>query len=83
MLDSISTFSFSFLLIKIGVNSSSLLIRTSTSGLLCLSTIWDEKFSKHIAAFRVRLTAVKYGFKVPDWKEKSLKTLLKLNLIHF
>ena len=34
---------------------------TSTSGLLCLSTTWDEKLSKHMAAVKVCLTAVKYG----------------------
>lgn len=39
MLDSMSTFSLSFLLISIGVRRSSLLARTSTSGLLCFSTI--------------------------------------------
>lgn len=32
---------------------------TSTSGLLCLSTTWEEKFSKHIAASSVLLTADK------------------------
>ena len=32
---------------------------TSTSGLLCLSTTWEEKFSRHIAASSVVLTADK------------------------
>ena len=39
---------------------------TSTSGLLCLSTTCDEKFSKHIAAVRVFFTAVRYGLSVAD-----------------
>ena len=40
---------------------------TSTSGLLCLSTTWDEKLSKHMAAVKVCLTAVKYGRNVAAW----------------
>lgn len=41
-------------------------ILTSTSGLLCLSTTWEEKFSKHMAAAKVCLTAFKYGLSVAD-----------------
>lgn len=40
----------------------------STSGLLCLSTTCDEKFSRHIAAVRVDLTAARYGLSVLDFK---------------
>ena len=44
---------------------------TSTSGLLCLSTTCDEKLSKHIAAVKVCLTAVKYGRSVAAWKRNK------------
>ena len=40
----------------------------STSGLLCLSTTCEAKFSKHIAAVKVALTAFKYGLKVLDYR---------------
>ena len=57
-------FSFSFLAITMGfnINSGLWVLSTSISGLLCLSTNWDEKSSKHIAAVNDDLTAVKYGF---------------------
>ncbi len=38
----------------------------STSGLLCLSTIWEGKFRMQTAAFKVAFTVSKYGFKAPD-----------------
>lgn len=41
---------------------------TSTSGLLCLSTTCDEKFSTHMEACKVFLTASRYGFRVDDYK---------------
>lgn len=41
---------------------------TSTSGLLCRSTTWEEKFSKHRAACRVARTAFRYGRRVAVWK---------------
>ena len=36
--------------------------RISTSGLLCLSTVCDGKFLKHVAAVKVVLQASRYGF---------------------
>ena len=36
---------------------------TSTSGLLCRSTICDAKFCRHSAAFSVSLTASRYGLR--------------------
>ena len=56
---SISTFSLSFLDIITGFNKSSGDSLTSISGLLCLSTFWEEKFSTHMAAWRVRFTHTK------------------------
>lgn len=38
----------------------------STSGVLCLSATWEEKFSKHKAAVKVERTAVRYGRSVLD-----------------
>lgn len=61
---SIRTRSFSFRDITTGFSSNSLLLRTSTSGLLCRSTTCDEKLVKHIDAVNVCRTAVKYGFSV-------------------
>ena len=61
---SIKTFSFSFRLTIKGVNNNSLLLRTSTSGLLCLSTTWELKLSRHMAAVNVDLPAFRYGFNV-------------------
>lgn len=46
------------------VSPRSLTHLTSTSGLLCRSTTWEEKFSKHRAAWRVARTAFRYGRKV-------------------
>jgi hypothetical protein len=40
----------------------------STSGLLCRSTIWEAKFSKHIAAVRVERMAARYGASETDCK---------------
>ena len=40
---------------------------TSTSGLLCLSTIWEGKFRIQAAACRVLCTASKYGFNTLTW----------------
>ena len=34
-------------------------ITTSISGLLCLSTFWLEKFSRHMAASRVLFTQIR------------------------
>ena len=39
----------------------------STSGLLCLSTFCEAKFSKHTAAVNVARTADRYGFNVFDY----------------
>ena len=39
----------------------------SISGLLCLSTTWDEKFWSVNAAVRVLLTALRYGRSVLDY----------------
>lgn len=41
--------------------------RTSTSGLLCLSTTCEEKFSRQRAACKVARTALRYGRKVAVW----------------
>ena len=68
---SINTFSFSLRLTTRGVNKSSLLLRTSTSGLLWRSTIWDSKFSRHIAAVRLARTALRYGFSVAAWVSRK------------
>lgn len=38
----------------------------STSGLLCRSTTWDEKFSSVSAAVSVARTAFRYGRRVFD-----------------
>ena len=56
---SIRTFSFSFLLMVTGCSRSSLLLLTSTSGLLCSSMTWEEKFSKQWAACSVVCTALR------------------------
>ncbi len=40
---------------------------TSTSGLLCRSTTWLSKFSRHIAAVREARTAFRYGLRVAAW----------------
>jgi len=40
--------------------------RTSTSGLLCRSTFWEEKFSRHMAASSVDRTAARYVARVFD-----------------
>jgi hypothetical protein len=50
-----------------GFNKTSFVEPASTSGLLCLSTICEAKFSRHKAAVNVALTAFKYGFKVLDF----------------
>lgn len=63
---SIKTRSFSLRDMTTGVKISSSLLRTSTSGLLCRSTTCDEKLVRHMAAFNVCRTAVKYGFNVAD-----------------
>ena len=39
----------------------------STSGLLCLSTICDPKFSRHMAACMVARTQAKYGLLAVDY----------------
>ena len=52
---------------------------TSTSGLLCLSTTWLSKFSRHMAAVREERTACRYGFNVAAYrgnKERKLRTAL-------
>ena len=61
---SIKVDSLSVRVIVIGVKRSSLLLRSSTSGLLCLSTVWEGKFRKHRAASRVDRIQVKYGLSV-------------------
>ena len=66
MLGSIKTLSFSFLETMTGLRRSSWDSLISISGLLCLSTFWLEKFSRHIAASRVLLTHKRYGFRVAD-----------------
>ena len=63
---SIMHFSSAFLLITIGFNTNSLLDLTSTSGLLCLSTVCDGKSRKHKAAVSDALIQFKYGRKVVD-----------------
>lgn len=45
--------------------------RTSTSGLLCLSTTCEEKFSRQRAACRVARTALRYGRNVAVWGRKK------------
>lgn len=53
--------------------------RTSTSGLLCLSTTWEEKFSRQRAACRVARTALRYGRKVAVWERGyTSKQLIKI-----
>ena len=52
-----------------GLSSSSGDSLTSISGLLWRSTFCDEKFSRHMAACSVRLTANRYGFNVADCKK--------------
>eukprot|EP00732_Lithocolla_globosa_P005744 Lithocolla_globosa_v1_NODE_6172_length_1125_cov_102.966355.p2 type:complete len:102 gc:universal NODE_6172_length_1125_cov_102.966355:738-1043(+) len=54
---SILTCSFSFLLMTMGVNKTSLLARASISGLLWRSTTCELKFSRHIAAVKLARTA--------------------------
>lgn len=52
---------------------------TSTSGLLCLSTTWLSKFSRHMAAVREERTACRYGFSVAAYRgnrERKLRTAL-------
>jgi hypothetical protein len=44
-------------------NSYSFPHLTSTSGLLCLSTFWEGKFLRHVAAVRERCTASRYGLR--------------------
>src|SRR5271170_7319661 len=39
----------------------------STSGMLCRSTTWLEKFSRHNAAVRLARTQFKYGRRVLDY----------------
>ena len=77
---SIRTCSFSFLAICIGfrmISDDVLQIRkeqddreyfASTSGMLCRSTTWLEKFSRHSAAVRLALTQFKYGRSVFDYE---------------
>jgi hypothetical protein len=65
---SINTLSFLFLLMVRGFNNSSLLVFNSTSGLLCLSTICEPKFSKHMAACMVARTQAKYGLLAIDYR---------------
>lgn len=48
--------------------------RTSTSGLLCLSTTCEEKFSRQRAACRVARTALRYGRRVAVWGRKVRKS---------
>ena len=66
---SIKISSFSFLAITMGfkINSGVWLGSTSISGRLCLSTNWDEKSSRQIAAVSDARTAVKYGFNDCDY----------------
>ena len=40
-------------------SNSNVIYLASTSGLLCLSTTWEPKFSKQSAAVKVALTAAK------------------------
>lgn len=63
---SISTLSSSLRDMMTGVRINSLLVRTSTSGLLWPSTTCDEKFVRHIAAVSVCRTAFKYGSNALD-----------------
>ena len=56
MLGSMRTFSLSFLEMMTGFRRTSGDYWISISGLLCLSTFWLEKFSRHMAASRVLLT---------------------------
>ena len=64
--DSINTRSFSLREMMTGLRRSSLLVLTSTSGLLCLSMTWELKLTRQTAASRVLLTAVRYGLRVED-----------------
>ncbi len=65
---SMRTRSLSLREITTGFKSSSGDSFTSISGLLWRSTFCEEKFSRHMAAWSVRLTANKYGFSVADCK---------------
>ena len=60
-LGSIKTFSFSFLAIVNGFNSSSGDVTASISGTLCRSEAWEAKFDKERAAVRDDLTHCRYG----------------------
>lgn len=70
---SINTFSFLFREMITGASSNSVLPIVSISGLLCRSTSCDEKFSRHIAACSVDLTAARYVARVFDCKEETQK----------
>jgi len=61
--DSMRTDSWSDRLITIGFSSSSLDVPTSTSGLLCLSTICDAKLLTQSAAPSVSRIQSKYGLR--------------------
>ena len=56
----------------------------SISGLLCLSTTCDEKFSSVNAAVNVARTALRYGLKVLDCRvsDQSCRRVLSENLPH-
>lgn len=45
----------------------------SISGMLCRSTTWLEKFSRHRAAVRLARTQFRYGRKVLDYKLFSIQ----------
>ena len=56
----------------------------SISGLLWRSTTCDPKFSRHIAAVSVDLTAVRYGRRVFDWFRRTLPSQIQRlpNFLH-
>jgi len=64
---SIKHFSASLRHISTGFSRSSGLVLSSTSGLLCLSTSWQGKFWRHIAASRVFRMQVRYNRSVLAW----------------
>jgi hypothetical protein len=45
----------------------------SISGMLCRSTIWLEKFSRHNAAVRLARTQFRYGRNVLDYELVTVK----------
>lgn len=84
---SINVDSLSVRVMVIGVRRSSLLLRSSTSGRLCRSTVCEGKFRKQRAASRVDLMHVKYGRSVfacrgTEGTARSVVNLIVLQLYH-